>query len=372
MMIPSRFLTRWPSLLQARREGKTWKCPRIFHLDICESMSCSKPRIRVEPRGRIGLLGVALGVNTSYTYAMITKHANSGLVWIDLESPSQEEIRAISKEYGLNPLVSHELSTQTIKSQVDLYRNFIYLILHFPRLRRAKEEHDQEIDFVIGKKFLITVRYGTSEVIHHILKIFETKATLNDGDFGSHAGFISFFLLGKLYESLIHELSAVRESLSAIEEKMYSGEERLMVVSLSRVSRDVLHFKRSLSMHRDMLESFEVAGKKFFGDAFAFHLRALSSNFYRVAHAVENNAAILSELRETNNALLSTKQNEIMKTLTVLAFIALPATTVLLLFQIETVSRPIVGLRFDFWILLCIVGGVALLFYWWFRHKRWL
>ena len=303
---------------------------------------------------------------------MITRHTNNGLVWIDLESPSQEEIRSISKDYGLNPLVSHELSAPTIKSQVDLYQNFIYLILHFPGLRRNKKENEQEIDFVVGKKFLITVRYGTSEVIHYALKIFDTKATLNDGDFGAHAGFIFFFLLGKLYESIIHELNAMRESLSSIEERIYGGEEREMVVCISRVSRDLLCFKRSLSMHRDVLESFEVAGKKLFGGKFAFHLRTLASNYYRVAHAIENNLAFLSELRETNNALLSTKQNEIMKTLTILAFIALPATTVLSLFQINAVSRPIVGLPFDFWILLIIVCGVVLLLYAWFRHKRWL
>lgn len=302
---------------------------------------------------------------------MITRHTNKGLVWIDLDSPSQEEIRSISKDYGLNSLVSHELSAPTIKSQVDLYQNFIYLILHFPSLRR-KEEHDQEIDFVVGKKFLITVHYGVSEVIHYVLKIFDTKATLNDGDFGTHAGFIFLFLLGKLYESIIHELNAVRESLSSIEERIYSGEEREMVVSISRVSRDLLCFKRSLSMHRDVLQSFEVAGKRLFGNAFAFHLRTLESNYYRVAHAVENNLAFISELRETNNALLSTKQNEIMKTLTILAFIALPATTVLSLFQINAVSRPIVGLPFDFWILLIIVCSVVLLLYSWFKHKRWL
>jgi len=303
---------------------------------------------------------------------MITRHENNGLVWIDLESPSQEDIRSISKDYGLNPLVSHELSAPTIKSQVDLYQNFIYLILHFPSIRRNKEEYDQEIDFVVGKKFLITVRYGASEIVHYVSKIFDTKATLKDGDFGTHAGFIFFFLLGKLYESLIHELSAVQESLNSIEERIYSGEEREMVVSISRVSRDLLCFKRSLSMHRDVLESFEVAGKKLFGDKFAFHLRTLIDGYYRVAHAVENNAAFLSELRETNNALLSTKQNEIMKTLTILAFITLPTTTVLSLFNIDTVSRPIVGLPFDFWILLIIVCGVAIGLYTWFRHKRWL
>lgn len=303
---------------------------------------------------------------------MITKHSHRGLIWVDLESPSQDEIRGIAKEYHLNPLVVHELSAPSLKPKVDLYDNLIYLILHFPRIRRGKEEHDQEIDFIVGKKFLITVRYGASETLHLVSKIFDASAVLDKGAFGPHAGFIFFFLLGKMYESLIHELAAIGESLRSIEERIFGGEEREMVLSLSKISRDILYFKRSLSLHRDVLESFEIAGKKLLGDEFAFHLRALIGDYYRVEHAVESNAAFLSELRETNNALLSTKQNEIMKTLTILAFIALPATTVLSLFQIDSASRPIVGLPLDFWILAAMVGCIAFGLYTWFKHKRWL
>lgn len=303
---------------------------------------------------------------------MITKHNYKTLTWIDMESPSQDEIRDIAKEYRLNPLVVHELSAPTLKPKVDLYENFIYLILHFPHFRKGERpEQDQEIDFIVGKKFLITVRYSGSETLHFFAKMFETSATLNRG-IGPHAGFIFIQMISKLYESLIHELAIIRESLNQIENKTFKGEERKMVIAISEVSRELLSFKRSLSLHRDILESFEDVGRKIFGDEFKFHLRTLTGDYYRVEHSMQSNAEFLNELRETNNSLLSTKQNEVMQTLTILAFIALPATTVLSLFQIETVSRPIVGIRFDFWILLVIVGIIAFSLFFWFKHKKWL
>lgn len=304
---------------------------------------------------------------------MLTKRTHRGLIWVDLESPTQDEIRAVATEYHLNPLVVHELSAPTLKPKVDLYESYIYLILHFPRFRRQNQSaQDNEIDFIVGKKFLITVRYGPSEAVLLFSKLFDASAVLDKGRFGSHAGFIFFHLVGKLYESLLNELSVVADSLRHIEGRIFRGEEREMVLALSRASRDLLDFKRALALHRDVLQSFERAGTRLLGAGFSFHLRALLGDYYRVEHAVESSSAFLAELRETNNSLLSTKQNEIMKTLTILAFIALPATTVLSLFQIESVSRPIVGSRFDFWILLLLLGIIALSLYEWFRHKRWL
>lgn len=303
---------------------------------------------------------------------MITKHIYRTLTWVDMESPTQDEIREIAKEYRLNPFVVHELSAPTLKPKVDLYENFIYLILHFPHFRRGERpEQDQEIDFILGKKFLITVRYSGNETLHFFAKLFETSATLDKG-VGPHAGFIFVQMIGKLYESLLHELSAIRESLNQIENRTFRGEERKMVIAISEVSHELLSFKRSLSLHRDILESFEDAGRRIFGEDFKFHLRTLTGDYYRVEHALQSNAEFLNELRETNNSLLSTKQNEIMQTLTILAFIALPATTVLSLFQIDTVSRPIVGNPFDFWILLFIVGLIAFFLFSWFKRKKWL
>lgn len=304
---------------------------------------------------------------------MLTKRTHRGLVWIDLESPTQEEIREIASSYRLHPLVVHELSAPTLKPKVDFYESFIYLILHFPRLRRGNRgAADQEIDFIVGRKFLITVRYGGSDAVHLFSKTFEAHALLGKHTFGPHAGFIFFYLICKLYEELLHEIAAVRETLRDIENRIFTGEEREMVHSLSRVSRDLLDFRHALSLHRDVLESFELAGIRLFGENFRFHLRTLSGEYYRVEHAVTGNAEFLAELRETNNSLVSTKQNEVMKTLTILAFIALPATTVLSLFQIDSVSRPIIGTRFDFWILVLLLIVIAFSLYSWFRRKKWL
>jgi len=304
---------------------------------------------------------------------MITRHDSKNATWIDLESPSQDEIREVAKEFHLNPLVVHELSAPTLKPKVDMYESFIYLILHFPRLRRDRPtDQNQEIDFIVGKKFLVTVRYGLSEPLHLFAKMFEANSVLGKSEFGTHAGYIFFHMIGKLYEALLHELASVKESLRQIENGIFDGQEREMVVALSKVSRDLLDFKRCLSVHRDVLQSFEVAGRKFFGENFMFHLRTLIGDYYRVEHAVESNAAFLAELRETNNSLLSTKQNEIMKTLTILAFSALPATAVLSLFQIESTARPIVGSRYDFWILVLLLVGIAGALYFYFKRKRWL
>lgn len=304
---------------------------------------------------------------------MITRYTYKDLVWLDVESPSQEEVRQIMQEFDIDPLIAEELLVPTLKSKVDLYKDFVYLILHFPAIKHTyTTSPNQEIDFIIGKKFIITGRYDTIDPMHKFSKVFEVNSIIDKSDMGEHAGMIFFYMIRKLYRALLHELEYIRTELENTEEKMFKQKEVEVVKDLSEISRMLLNFEKMTSAHADILSSFDVAGKKLFGDEFSYHLRAISSEYYKVKHAIDSEREFLRELRETNNSLLSTKQNEAMKTLTIMAFMTFPLSLVAAIMGMNTEYLPIVGLPYDFWIVMGIIGSMAIAMLVYFKHKNWI
>jgi magnesium transporter len=306
--------------------------------------------------------------------AMITKRTMAKITWIDLESPTAAEIDQVVGDYKIQPLVAHELMIPTIRPKVDLYSNVIYLILHFPAIvnRPGVDRIDQEIDFVIGKNFIITARYEPIDSIHTFTKTFEVNSILQKEPPGDHAGFLFFEMLSGIYNSLLHQLESIKTSINDIENQIFKGREKEMVFQISKVSRDLIDFRRATSLHKEVLESMEIATVKFFGEDFRFYIRSLIGDYYRVENAIKNDMEFMNELRDTNNALLSTKQNQVMQALTVIAFIALPLTVITSLFQIDTKARPIVGMANDFWIIAGILAAVGLALYLYFKKRGWL
>lgn len=304
---------------------------------------------------------------------MVTRYTHKRLAWVDLESPTQEEVRGIMDEFHINPLVAEELLSPTLKPKVEQYDNCIYLILHFPASKHSHgKDKNQEVDFIIGKDFLITTRYDTIDPIHKFSKVFEVNSILDRSDMGTHAGYLFFYMIQKLYKALSHELEYVENSIEYIEDQIFNDHERDMVKEISRVSRQLLDFKQALSAHKDILGSFELAGKQFFGDAFGYHLRTIIGEYYKVENTVKFHLETAVELRETNNSLLSTKQNEIMKVLTIMAFVTFPLTLISSIFGMNTKWLPFVGQPHDFWIVISIMATIALLFFVFFKYKKWL
>jgi magnesium transporter len=305
-----------------------------------------------------------------YTELMVLRYTYGKVTWVDLENPTSDEVHELALEFKLHPLVTDELLVPTLRPKVDIYKEFIYLILHFPVLKNVKV--DQEIDFVIGKNFIITTRYDAVDPLNEFSKIFEDGSTTDHAAMGEHAGFVFFYMIRKLYRSLTGDLAAMELRLREVEKWIFAGEEKEMVKEISSLSSLLLDFRQSTKSHKEILASFEAAGKSFFGETFSYYLQDISGEYYKMYNALESNREFLAELRETNNSLLSTKQNEVMKTLTIMAFISIPLTVMASLFGMNTIHTPVVGSPYDFWIIL---GGMVIMcagVLAFFKHKHWL
>lgn len=308
---------------------------------------------------------------------MRTTFIYKDITWVDLENPTREEARAIINEFSISPVVADELLSPTLRSRVDVSDKFIYLILHFPSTTSPHEDdvttkHTNEVDFIISKNFIITAHYDPIDTIDDFSKIFEVNSILDKSDMGNHGGYVFFYMIQNFYKQMMNRVEIVRDHMNDAESKIFHGEEKQMVEEISRINRILLTFKESMSSHKEVLESFEIAGQNFFGDKFKYHLRSIVGEYYKVSSLIENTKEYLSELRDTNDSLLSSKQNEIMKTLTIMAFVTFPLSLIAAIFGMNTVYTPFIGKENDFLIVVILMLMLTLAMFIFFRIKKWL
>jgi len=306
---------------------------------------------------------------------MIQKSTYKKVTWIDLENPTQAEARQLIDECSIPPIIANELLSPTLRPKVDVHDDFIYLILHFPTMRttpNGEYRQTQEIDFVIGKDFIITTHYDAVDALHDFSRVFEVNSILDKSNMGEHAGFVFFYMIRSFYKQMLDHVEGIRDQLHDIEQEIFSGNERAMVVEISRLNRILLTFKESMFAHKEVLESFESVGGSFFGGQFTHHLQSIVGEYYKVASAIEGSKEYVKELRETNDSLLYAKQNEIMKILTIMAFVTFPLSLIAGIFGMNTEYMPIVGLPYDFFIISFGMLILTLLMFIYFKSKRWL
>jgi len=308
---------------------------------------------------------------------MISTYTTSNkLVWIDLENPSRDEIREVMLKYNLDPEVAEDLIDPTIRTRADIYKDYLYCVFHFP-LHTHKKHHafnkrTEELDFVIGKDFIVTVHYSPIDSLVSFAKSFETDTILNHERVTRNSGSLFVHILYKMYKTVQEKVDDIHSTLNSYEESIFAGKEREIVFELSALNRVLIYFEETLRNHKDILKLFEKSSLHMFGQEFETYIYHITQEYNKAIQATSSAKRYADELRRTNDSLLSTKQNEIMKTLTVVNFIILPLSVITGLFGMNVDSTPLSGNQYDFWIVVLLMILITFISTLIFKRKNWL
>lgn len=310
---------------------------------------------------------------------MIYRQAHHGGVWVDLEQPSDEEIRQVAREFALGERIEAELLTPTPFPLVGGDEQAALAVLHFPSHvaehghGEAGDTRSQEVDFIVGQHFVITVRYEVVAPLHHLRKLLESEDLLG------HKSTITTDMLLEvlfthLYAAVRDHTSHLTDRLGRIEAEMFAGRERVAVRAISALNREYLHLLAALANQEEPLERFltVLARPAYFGASFTERAARIQGERGLVENLARTHLALATELRETNSALLNARQNEIIKTLTVVNVILLPLGLISWIFAMRTNGMPLIDQPNAFWIVIGAMAAVSLVLTAIFAKKRWL
>ncbi len=305
---------------------------------------------------------------------MLFRYTYHNGVWIDLEHPTEEEIRSIVDEFSISERLQTELFEPTPTPIVASDAGVTFLVLHFPTHGTVDGEiEDQEVDFIIGNNFIITVRYKVVASLRSLQKLLETQKMIAADD-SMESAMLLEIIFTHLYTSVRDHINTVAGRLTAIEHDMFNGLERTTVRAISNTSREFLHTEASLVNQEEALERFLrfCITKGVFGPAFTERAERILAERAQVARLGATYRAVATDLRETNASLLEARQNEIMKRLTVISFSVLPLELIALIFGMHALGAPFEQNPNAFWIILALMLSVGTLITTFFARKRWL
>ena len=74
---------------------------------------------------------------------MITAQKMGAITWVDVLSPTNEEIAQLQKTYNLNVDIARDLTVPTLIPRIDECDEHLYIVLHFPANKHSHRESAQ-------------------------------------------------------------------------------------------------------------------------------------------------------------------------------------------------------------------------------------
>src|SRR3989344_92499 len=298
---------------------------------------------------------------------------SSTVTWVDVVSPTHKDVHKLMHDFNIHPLAATQLKNPTFQPTVEHYDQFIYIALHFPMFNHNKGVSEVvEIDFIITPTLVLTNRYTQVDALDSLLKKCSFVPNKNTSDCLDRGPFFLFYsIVNEMFRFSSKELDTIHEDIGDIEEGIFDGKEKEMVPRISHVRRDIINFLGALRPQRMVLETL-LSSDQYVDRHTRPYIGSLLQQYDRLLHLIDTKREMIEALQQTNESLLNVKINEVMKTLTIMAFVTFPLMLFSSLFGMNTVNTPIVGSRADFWIVVIIMVVVMLSFFAFFKTKKWL
>ncbi len=303
---------------------------------------------------------------------MLERFEQGKIKWISMKNPTTEETQLVMAECNIPPALMTDLGTPVPRSGSIQAGHAVKITLDFPIVKRDDIHQPHEIKFIVSKNALVTVQYEDMEATDRFKKQFEVSATLHKSSVKISGALLFLALMNELYSVMGSKIDYLESKLADIEGQVSQDDEKSIVFNISRMSRKMITFRHVLRIHDDVLKDAQKQFESAFQNSYSAEIESLLDTYSYLMRRLSSLFEALGDLRETNFALLTTKQNEVMKILTIMAFITFPLSLLTSTFGMNTRSTPIVGETGDFWIILGIMLSATLCFFIFFKYKRWI
>lgn len=260
-----------------------------------------------------------------------TNHKNGEFYWLDYYKPTREELSALVEPLDLHPLTVEDCTDENLVPKIEEYPNNTFIIFNsYSYIER--ELWVDEVDFIIGKNYLITVSGYNSNGRNPLIGIEKlVEREINQAKLGpSH---LLQIILDHVVDNMFVAIESLEEELDAAEDNLLNDPASFVPSETIRLRRHLLTLRKSLFHEREILVKICRKDCQFISDSAIYHFRDIYDHLSKFFELIETYREIVSSLLEMNvsmmNNLLTKSANQTnlsVRRLTLISTIFMPLT----------------------------------------------
>jgi magnesium transporter len=325
-----------------------------------------RPRIR---RGRARSIA---GEVVARPEPRIAEVSANGLTWVHLTQPTAEEVADLAERFGFHELDIEDVLSSRQRPKIDEYAEYVFVVLHFPAYDKAIQRlNAAELDLFLGPDYLVTLPNVELLPVTRLFHRCEEDERLREELFAKGSGRLLYEVLDDLFDYCFPILDKIGHKLDSVEDDMFERRAEDVVRDLSDVKQEIISYRKIIKPERSSLRLLERQVERFMPEELDLYFDDIVDAAERIWDLLDNYKEVVEGLESTNESVISHRQNDVLRVLTVFSAVLLPLTLLASVFGMN-VAFPGHGTAAAFWVIVAamVVALSGLLGF--FRWKRWI
>jgi magnesium transporter len=290
-------------------------------------------------------------------------------VWLGLREPDEEEMDKVAAAFDLPELGVEDAEHAHQRPKLEDYEdNRFFVVLRSARYDDDKEEVEfGEINLFIGPGYVIAVRHGEAGELAPARRRLEARPDLLKMGPASAV----WAILDKVVDDYRPVVEGIENDIEEVEEEVFTrrGDPTQRIYFLKR---EVIEFHRAVFPLLGPLEALERGAFPQIGPKLQSFFRDVADHARRVDEMVMSQRELLTSVLEANLALLSVRQNEVVRAISAWAAIIAVPTFIASVYGMNFEYMPELDSRLGYPLALLAMAGCVVALHRFFKRIQWL
>ncbi|PIN79599.1 magnesium and cobalt transport protein CorA [Candidatus Woesearchaeota archaeon CG10_big_fil_rev_8_21_14_0_10_34_8] len=296
----------------------------------------------------------------------LKKPRKGQVLWVNIEK--KEGFNRIKDLFNIHPITADDCLKRNSRIKIETFEEYAFIITYGIKIIK-NDLKKQEVDFILGKNFLIT---------NHIDNKVDVISTLQKDEAAIPSlmqrgpDFLMQYIMDRLIESYFPACAKVDEEIDSVEGKIFKKVDSISLQKLYEHKQETMRLRRHTANHREVLINLTTKNNPYISQKAEIYFRDTYDKIIQLNDRLETLKEEVANIAETHTTLVSNKMNEIMKVLTVIATIMLPLSVIGSIYGMNFRYMPELTWKYGYPSVLGFMALIAISMLIYFRRKKWI
>lgn len=289
------------------------------------------------------------------------------MTWYKITDPASPELDQLAEQYHLHPLHIEDCHHRNQSAKIEEGEGYLFAVLKVMRLMDDGSLHAADLDVFFGQNFVITVEEEACPEIKSIIQQVRQTPTAPQ-----RSDQVFYRIMDHVVDSYLPILDHFDDLIDALEDEALENPTPDTLSRIFQNKRALAILRRVLVNTRDVASHLQRTESPYIARDMWPFLRDVYDHVARNLDLVEMMRDLLSGALDVYLSSVANRTNQVMKVLTVLSTIALPALVVSGFYGMNVKGLPAADSTYGVVLVILLMVGCTVLLLYLLKRFRWL
>jgi magnesium transporter len=291
-------------------------------------------------------------------------------LWVDfLGIFDKEMLNDLAKILSIHPLVLSDILNIKHRPKIETYTDYIFIIAKSFYTTELNQIASEQVSIILRNNLLLTFHNHQNPNFSNVKQRLEDKSNrlrINSVDF------LLYSLMDSFVDSYFLYFDKISKSVEYIEEQAIKDVFKVDLKDIYRRRKELIFIKKYIWPTREVINYIIKNEPKYFQPQTVVYFRDILDHLYELVDLLEQHNDLIANLLSIYMTSITTRTNEIIKTLTIFTTIFIPLTFLTGIYGMNFDYMPELRVKWAYPLLLLLMVVVATLLIIYFKKKKWI